>query len=177
MKEFIKKIEIIKTTYNDLIITQSIQQEINFWKFRDDLVEAYKMEGKIVTNDISIPLDKIDIFFKTAASHLSKIPLEIKLHPFGHLGDNNIHFNMVLPKIKDLKSHRIILNGIFIGWTTITILLIILYPNLIYFIILNGVCSIFSLVTILSLVDQIKEEKNSLTDNEIYLLQKLANKK
>ena len=80
-------------------------------------------------------------------------------------------------KIKDLKSHKTILNGIFIGWSTITILLIILNPNLIYFIIMSGIGSFFSLVTLLSLVDQIKEEKNSLTDKEIYLLQKLANKK
>tara|TARA_B100001939_G_scaffold318646_1_gene306221 strand:+ start:99 stop:554 length:456 start_codon:yes stop_codon:yes gene_type:complete len=80
-------------------------------------------------------------------------------------------------KIKDLKSHKTILNGIFIGWSTIIILLIILNPNLIYFIIMSGLGSIFSLVTLLSLVDQIKEERNSLTDKEIYLLQKLANKK
>lgn len=80
-------------------------------------------------------------------------------------------------KIKDLKSHKTILNGIFIGWSTITILLIILNPYLIYFITLSGLGSIISLVTLLSLVDQIKEERNSLTDKEIYLLQKLANKK
>tara|TARA_B100000524_G_C23443030_1_gene295982 strand:- start:56 stop:511 length:456 start_codon:yes stop_codon:yes gene_type:complete len=80
-------------------------------------------------------------------------------------------------KIKDLKSHRTILNGIFIGWSTIIILLVILNPNLIYFIIMSGLGSIFSLITLLSLDDQIKEEKNSLTDKEIYLLQKLANKK
>tara|TARA_B100000427_G_scaffold291367_1_gene268129 strand:- start:198 stop:653 length:456 start_codon:yes stop_codon:yes gene_type:complete len=80
-------------------------------------------------------------------------------------------------KIKDLKSHRTILNGIFIGWSTIIILLVILNPNLIYFIIMSGLGSIFSLITLLSLADQIKEEKNSLTDKEIYLLQKLANKK
>ena len=80
-------------------------------------------------------------------------------------------------KIKDLKSHRTILNGIFIGWSTIIILLIILNPNLIYFIIMSGLGSIFSLITLFSLDDQIKEEKNSLTDKEIYLLQKLANKK
>ena len=89
----------------DILIPTSIEQENKIWKFRDDLVEAYKMEGKVVTNDISIPLDKIDIFFKTAASHLNKIPIEIKLHPFGHLGDNNIHFNMVLPNIEDLNSY------------------------------------------------------------------------
>lgn len=89
----------------DILIPTSIEQENKIWKFRDDLVEAYKMEGKVVTNDISIPLDKIDIFFKTAASHLNNIPMEIKLHPFGHLGDNNIHFNMVLPNIEDLDSY------------------------------------------------------------------------
>ena len=49
-------------------------------------------------------------------------------------------------KIKDLKSHRTILNGIFIGWSTIIILLIILNPNLIYFIIMSGLGSIFSLI-------------------------------
>ena len=89
----------------EILIPTSIEQENKIWKFRDDLVEAYKMEGKVVTNDISIPLDKMDIFFKTAASHLNKIPMEIKLHPFGHLGDNNIHFNMVLPNIEDLNSY------------------------------------------------------------------------
>ena len=89
----------------EILIPTSIEQENKIWKFRDDLVEAYKMEGKVVTNDISIPLDKIDIFFKTAASYLNKIPMEIKLHPFGHLGDNNIHFNMVLPNIEDLNSY------------------------------------------------------------------------
>ena len=89
----------------EILIPTSIEQENKIWKFRDDLVEAYKMEGKVVTNDISIPLDKIDIFFKTATNHLNKKPMEINLHPFGHLGDNNIHFNMVLPNIEDLNSY------------------------------------------------------------------------
>ena len=111
---FEKNYHILDKFIKDILIPTSIDQENKIWKFRDDLVEAYKMEGKIVTNDISIPLDKIDIFFKTAASHLSKIPLEIKLHPFGHLGDNNIHFNMVLPKIKDLKTYSKIRDEIYL---------------------------------------------------------------
>ena len=102
---FEKNYHVLDKFIKDILIPTSIEQENKIWKFRDDLVEAYKMEGKVVTNDISIPLDKIDIFFKTAASHLNKIPIEIKLHPFGHLGDNNIHFNMVLPNIEDLNSY------------------------------------------------------------------------
>jgi len=111
---FEKNYHVLDKFIKDILIPNSIEQENKIWKFRDDLVEAYKMEGKVVTNDISIPLDKIDIFFKTAASHLNKIPMKIKLHPFGHLGDNNIHFNMVLPNIEDLNSYIKIRDEIYI---------------------------------------------------------------
>ena len=80
-------------------------------------------------------------------------------------------------KLKDLKSQRTILNGIFIGWTSIFIIIILLFSSSTYFIILTGLASIISLISSLSLIDRIKEEKNTLTDKEIYLLQKLANKK
>ena len=78
-------------------------------------------------------------------------------------------------KIPDLKSHRMILRGIFVGWTSVFITLIVV--NSIYFILLTGPVSLISLVTLFSLEDQIKEEKNTLTEKEIYLLQQLAKKK
>jgi len=80
-------------------------------------------------------------------------------------------------KINDLKSQRTILRGIFIGWTSVFIALIVLNLSSIYFILLTGLSSLIILVTLFSLIDQIKEEKNTLTDKEIYLLQKLAKKK
>tara|TARA_B100001996_G_scaffold24088_1_gene18795 strand:+ start:592 stop:1047 length:456 start_codon:yes stop_codon:yes gene_type:complete len=80
-------------------------------------------------------------------------------------------------KINDLKSQRTILRGIFIGWTSVFVSIIALKLSSIYFIILSGTSSLITLVTLFSLVDQIKEEKNTLTDKEIYLLQKLVKKK
>ena len=80
-------------------------------------------------------------------------------------------------KIKDLQSQRTILKGIFIGWSSLFIILIILNANLIYFIFLSGIAALTNLISIYSLVDLIKEDRNTLTDKEIYLLQKLANKK
>ena len=80
-------------------------------------------------------------------------------------------------KINDLKSQRTILRGIFIGWTSVFIALIVINLSSIYFILLTGLSSLIILVTLFSLIDQIKEEKNTLTDKEIYLLQKLAKKK
>ena len=80
-------------------------------------------------------------------------------------------------KIPDLKSHRTIIRGIFIGWTSVFVILIIVNLSSIYFVILTASVSFFSLLTLFSLEDQIKEDKNTLTDKEIYLLQQLAKKK
>ena len=80
-------------------------------------------------------------------------------------------------KIPDLKSHRTILRGVFIGWTSVFVILVIINLSSIYFIILICLVSFFSLITLFSLDDQIKEEKNTLTEKEIYLLQQLAKKK
>ena len=80
-------------------------------------------------------------------------------------------------KITDLKSHRTIIRSIFIGWTSVFLILMIVNLSSIYFILLTGLVSFFSLITLFSLEDQIKEEKNTLTEKEIYLLQQLAKKK
>ena len=80
-------------------------------------------------------------------------------------------------KITDLQSQRTILRGIFIGWTTVFTILIIVNLSSIYFTLLTGFVSFFSLITLFSLEDQIKEEKNTLSEKEIYILQQLAKKK
>ena len=80
-------------------------------------------------------------------------------------------------KIPDLKSHRTILRGVFVGWTSVFVILLIINLSSIYFLIITGFVSFFSLLTLFSLEDEIKEEKNTLTEKEIYLLQQLAKKK
>ena len=80
-------------------------------------------------------------------------------------------------KITDLKSDKSLLRGIFMGWTVVFIVLIIVNLSSLYFILLTGFTSLFTLLALFSLDDQIKEEKNTLTEKEIYLLQQLAKKK
>ena len=79
-------------------------------------------------------------------------------------------------QIKDLKSQRTILKGIFIGWTSICVTLIIVLPSSIYFIILTVLASIISFLSSKDLIKKIKDEKEKLTEKEIYLLQRLAKK-
>ena len=80
-------------------------------------------------------------------------------------------------KIPDLKSHRSILRGVFIGWVSVFIILVVVNLSSIYFMLLTAIVSSFTLLTLLSLENQIKAQKNTLTEKEIYLLQQLAKKK
>ena len=81
-------------------------------------------------------------------------------------------------KIKDLNSQRTIQKGIFVGWAIITVAMIIFIPAYIYFIFLTVLASLVSLLSSITLKNQITEElknkKENLSDKEIYLLQKLA---
>ena len=80
-------------------------------------------------------------------------------------------------RIKEFKSQKTIITGIFIGWSSLLIILLLINRELIYFIISCGLASFVNLLSLFTLVDLIKEERNTLTDKEIYLLQKLAKKK
>ena len=80
-------------------------------------------------------------------------------------------------KIKDLKSQKKILSGIFIIWTSIFFSTIIVSREEIIFLILTFITSVLILLSLLSLREQIKEARNTLTEKEIYLLQQLAKKK
>ena len=81
-------------------------------------------------------------------------------------------------KIKDLNSQRTIQKGIFIGWAVIAIAMIIFIPSYIYFILLTIIASTVSLLSSITLkhkiTEELKNKKETLTEKEIYLLQKLA---
>ena len=81
-------------------------------------------------------------------------------------------------KIKDLNSQKTIQKGIFMGWALIAIAMIIFVPSYIYLILITILSSIVSLISSITLKDMIVkdliEKKETLSEKEIYLLQKLA---
>ena len=81
-------------------------------------------------------------------------------------------------KIKDLHSQRIIQKGIFMGWTITAITMAIFAPSYIYLILIAVLSSIVSLLSSIALKDIIAKDlinkKETLSEKEIYLLQKLA---
>lgn len=96
-EKFINKIEKFSNLYEDIIIAQNRQQNNNFWKFREDLIEAIHLEGKNISNDISLPIETISSFVKEASKNIKKMEKDLKIFAFGHLGDGNIHLDFIIP--------------------------------------------------------------------------------
>ena len=96
--KFIDIVNKYKENYEDIIIAKNNNQANIFWKFREDLVEAYKLEGEYISNDISLPLDNLSTFIEEASIKINKIIKNTRIYIFGHLGDGNIHFNMIEPE-------------------------------------------------------------------------------
>lgn len=68
-----------------------------FFHCREHLSEAQKREGISVKHDISLPLETIDHFIQTTTAKAQKMIEGVRPIIFGHLGDGNLHFNLMQP--------------------------------------------------------------------------------
>ena len=80
-------------------------------------------------------------------------------------------------KIKDLNSQKILLQCTLVMWSVVSIYLIVIMKELSFYLILSLVSCIISFLSIKNLKEEIKNNKLKLSNKEIYLLNKLANKK
>ena len=82
----------------DGAIAQSDQQRSAFWSLRENISEAQKLEGGSIKHDISVPIAKIPAFVHEATVAIEAMFPASRVTPFGHLGDGNLHFNVMQPE-------------------------------------------------------------------------------
>jgi FAD/FMN-containing dehydrogenase len=85
----------------DAVIAESGAQRAAIWKLREEHSEAQKRAGASVKNDISVPVSSVPELIRRAAEACERLVPGIRCAPFGHLGDGNIHFNLVQPEGAD----------------------------------------------------------------------------
>lgn len=88
----------------DGAIAQSEKQRQNFWRIRESLSEAQKLEGISIKHDIALPIDRIPEFHQVTEKALHDRFPGCRVTPFGHLGDGNLHYNVMQPKGSDGAS-------------------------------------------------------------------------
>ena len=81
----------------DGTLASSTAQASTFWQIREGLVEAQARLGRHLRTDVSIPISSIAPFLdRTYAALAEAVPDCVPL-AYGHLGDGNIHFNVLPP--------------------------------------------------------------------------------
>lgn len=89
---------------SDAVLAESEAQRAALWKLREEHAEAQKRAGASVKNDVSVPLSAIPALIERASAACEKLIPGIRVAPFGHIGDGNIHFNLVQPEGADPKA-------------------------------------------------------------------------
>jgi len=79
---------------DDAVIAANEAQADAFWKIRDEISEAERIEGQTLAHDISVPVDAMPRFIVDAAAEVERAFPGVIASGFGHLGDGNIHFHV-----------------------------------------------------------------------------------
>lgn len=89
-------------TITDGVIAETEEQRANLWALREYISEAEKQEHTVLAFDVSVNIADFPSFITTAHNACKQIYPDIQLVAFGHVGDGNIHFNLLLPKDNQL---------------------------------------------------------------------------
>jgi FAD/FMN-containing dehydrogenase len=81
----------------DAAIAESDAQRAAIWRLREEHSEGQKREGASVKNDVSVPVSKVPAFIRKATAACEALIPGVRVVPFGHMGDGNIHFNLEQP--------------------------------------------------------------------------------
>ncbi|KAL6647298.1 hypothetical protein ACP70R_014735 [Stipagrostis hirtigluma subsp. patula] len=82
----------------DGVIAQDISQASNFWRIREGISEASVKVGAVYKYDLSIPVEKL---YDIVEEMRSRVGDNAEVLGYGHLGDGNLHLNILSKKYDD----------------------------------------------------------------------------
>jgi FAD/FMN-containing dehydrogenase len=90
----------------DAIVAKSEAEAEKLWHIRHTISEAQRPEGACLKHDISVPIGQIPRFIDTAEALVKEKQPGSRLIVFGHVGDGNLHYDVVQPKGADPEQFQ-----------------------------------------------------------------------
>jgi FAD/FMN-containing dehydrogenase len=88
----------------DGIIAQSRTQIDRLWLYREVMVETQGRGGRYLRTDVSVPISSLSAFIGDALAELARTLPNALPVTYGHVGDGNIHLNVVPPAGCDVQA-------------------------------------------------------------------------
>jgi FAD/FMN-containing dehydrogenase len=81
----------------DGVIAKSEAERRALWALRENPTEAMAREGLVLRHDIAVPVSRVPALIEQGEIALAATLPGVRIMPFGHLGDGNIHYNLLQP--------------------------------------------------------------------------------
>ncbi|MDE2051162.1 MAG: FAD-binding oxidoreductase [Gammaproteobacteria bacterium] len=78
----------------DAAVARNARDRAAFWKLRETIPEAQRLDGGSLKHDISIPVGSIADFIEHGSRWIAANVPDGRLVAYGHVGDGNLHFNL-----------------------------------------------------------------------------------
>ncbi|HEV2272008.1 MAG TPA: FAD-binding oxidoreductase [Steroidobacteraceae bacterium] len=78
----------------DAAVARNERDRLAFWKLRETIPEAQRLDGGSLKHDISVPVAAIPQFIERGSRWVADNVPDGRLVAYGHLGDGNLHFNL-----------------------------------------------------------------------------------
>lgn len=82
----------------DGALAASEAQRAAFWRLREEQPEGQRLEGPQLKHDIAVPPGRIADFVGQGQALCHGLLPGVRINPFGHLADGNIHYNLTPPE-------------------------------------------------------------------------------
>jgi glycolate oxidase subunit GlcD len=97
-------LELENDNATDIIVSQNSSQADAFLRYRELIPETISRVATPHKNDISVPVAKITEFVEELKKLMQQLCPEYQVIIFGHVGDGNLHINILKPETIDKKD-------------------------------------------------------------------------
>ena len=89
----------------DAAVAQTQAQAKAFWSIRENQSPGQKPEGATWKHDVSVPVSRVAEFLNQATARMEALVPGARVTAFGHVGDGNIHYDVIRPDGGDDAKH------------------------------------------------------------------------
>ena len=89
----------------DAVVAQTEAQAKALWAIRENQSPAQKPEGATWKHDVSVPVSRVPAFLARADAAMRAFVPGCRIAAFGHVGDGNIHYDVLRPDGGDDAAH------------------------------------------------------------------------
>jgi FAD/FMN-containing dehydrogenase len=79
------------------LIAENAAQQRDFWRIREEIPAAHRLEGAQVNHDVAVPVSQTPAFLEQANAAMQQMRPGARIVAFGHMGDGNFHYTVLQP--------------------------------------------------------------------------------